>query len=48
MGQEDPAFWDSLDPHEIARVKDPLPTASFDDRSKSAAARIRKAAARID
>jgi spore germination protein YaaH len=48
MGQEDPAFWDSLDPREVARVRDPLPDTPFDQRSKRAAARIRKTAARID
>jgi len=48
MGQEDPAFWDSLDPREIAHPRDPLPTTPFDRRSKIAAARIRNTAARID
>lgn len=40
IGQEDPAFWDSLDPRRIARVRNPLPTAPFDRRSKAAAASI--------
>jgi spore germination protein YaaH len=48
MGQEDPGFWDSLDPKQIAHLRAPAPPAPFDQRSKSAAARIRKAAAGID
>jgi spore germination protein YaaH len=42
LGQEDPAFWDSLDASQIRHLRHRVLTGTFDERSKHAAAQLQR------
>jgi len=42
IGQEDPAFWDSLDDWQVRHPRNPLPAGQLQERSKRAARQLAK------